>query len=121
MALSRKKADKQAATERLREWLKDGDTLWFILRHRSASGMQRTYSVKQLEVDTSSGSSLRVGDRNVVRASDLSSNIAMACGFGFADGAHYGVKVNGCGFSGEQDIADSVGSLLGINLRYETL
>jgi hypothetical protein len=44
------KAEKQlkaaAAVVRLREWLKEGDTLYFILRHRSASGMQRVYSVK---------------------------------------------------------------------------
>jgi len=131
------KQDRTAATERLREWLKDGDTLWFILRHRSASGLQRVYSVKQLTTDIGSrdcayceggklfGDCLKChGTKSEpvynTCTSDLSSNIALACNFGFHSD-HYGVKVNGCGFSGEHEIADTVGRLLGIKLRYETL
>lgn len=114
------KQDRTEALERLREWLKDGDTLWFILRHRLASGMRRVYDVKQLEVDTSPHSTMRVGDRNIVRVSTLSWNIASACDFSWNE-AHGGIKINGCGFSGEQEIADTVGRALGIKLRYETL
>lgn len=109
MTLSKSKPDILAATERLREWLKDGDTLYFILRHRSASasGLQRIYSVKQFKL-------------NGLGVSDLSSNIAQSCGYAWSE-SHWGLKVNGCGFSGEQDIMDTVGRLLGIELRYETL
>ncbi len=109
MKLNNKKADVKAAQDRLREWLKDGDTLWFIMRHRSASGMMRTYSVKQLECSDAK-----------VSASDLTSNIAQACGYGWSE-SYWGLKIQGCGFSAEQDISDTVGRLLGIKLRYETL
>lgn len=36
------KTDRAEAAVRLKEWIKDGDTLWFILRHRSASGAGRS-------------------------------------------------------------------------------
>lgn len=113
------KQDREDAVERLRGWLKDGDTLWFILRHRAASGMQRVYDVKQLEVTRSYAAEGQQG-KDVVRVSTLSWNIAMACNYAWNE-THGGIKVNGCGFSGEQEIADAVGRLLGIKLRYETL
>ena len=121
------KQDRAEALERLREWLKDGDTLWFILRHRAASGMQRIYCVKQFEghldkqdrVQTEQGLNVRE-DYISIRASDLTWNIASACEFGWNE-SHGGIKINGCGFSGEQEITDTVGRKLGIRLRYETL
>lgn len=113
MARTFTKEDKAAAIERLKEWLKDGDKLYFILRHRSESGMSRIYSVKHFTPKA-------VVDQADMGVADLSSNIAMACEYAWVE-PHWGVKVNGCGFSGEQDIADSVGRLLGMKLRYETL
>ena len=115
------KQDKAAAIARLKEWLKDGDTLWFILRHRSASGMQRVYSVKQLEVEMTGVFASGPKATGKVNASDLSSNIGMACGYAWHKD-WYGIKVNGCGFSGEQDIADAVAHVCGFeHLWYETL
>lgn len=112
------KTDRAEAVTRLQDWLKDGDTLWFILRHRATSGMQRVYDVKQIEMrpstDTETYSQLRPS------VSTLSWNIAMACNFGWNE-ARGGIKINGCGFSGEQEIADAVGRKLGLKLRYETL
>ena len=106
----------------LREWLKNGDTLWFILRHRASSGMMRVYDVKQLEIEshreeTEQGLNVR---RDSVRVSTLSWNIASACDMLWNEN-HGGIRINGCGFSGEQEIADTVGRALGIKLRYETL
>lgn len=108
------KQDRIEAVARLKEWLKDGDTLWFILRHRAKSGMQRVYDVKQIE---------RHKDQSRPAVSTLSWNIALACNYSWS-GTHGGVKVNGCGFSGEQDIADAVAHAIGLKsgqLRYETL
>jgi len=104
------KTDRIEARERLKEWLKDGDTLWFILRNRSTSGMRRVYDVKELNVTPSGG----------IAVSTLSWNICLACNFSFNEN-YGGVVINGCGFSGEQEIADTVGRLLGVKLRYETL
>lgn len=108
------KQDRIEAVARLKEWLKDGDTLWFILRHRAKSGMQRVYDVKQIkhyEYMTRPG------------VSTLSWNIALACNYSW-DETHDGVNVNGCGFSGEQAITDSVAHAIGLKsgqLRYEAL
>lgn len=112
------KADREGAKERLSEWLQNGDTLWFILRHRSASGMQRVYDVKQFERPTA----VSEDNPNVLRlsVSTLSWNIAMACNLGWNE-LRGGIRINGCGFSGEQEITDTVSQILGIKLRYETL
>lgn len=112
--------DREDAKERLREWLKDGDTLWFILRHRSASGMRRVYDVKELTIESSLPAEGETHGKWSVRCSTLSWNIAMACDLGWNE-AHGGIKINGCGFSGELDITDTVSRLLGIKLRYKTL
>ena len=99
---------------RLAEWLKDGDTLWFIFAGRSASGMQRRYKIKELIPDATLASKIATGD--------LTFNVAAACGYGYTE--KHGdneLTINGCGFSAEQDIADSVSRLLGVKLRYERL
>lgn len=111
--------DRADALERLREWLKDGDTLYFILRHRASSGMSRIYDVKQIMA-----AEWRVENEELVyfrpRVSHLTWNIALACDFAWNE-SHGGIRINGCGFSGEQEIADTLGRKLGITLRHETL
>lgn len=39
------KADREESLERLREWVKPGDTLTTVLRHTSTSGMMRSIDV----------------------------------------------------------------------------
>ena len=43
--MTRKEAERQEAVERLRGWLKPGDTVFTILRHVSRSGMTRHIGV----------------------------------------------------------------------------
>lgn len=43
------KAERQAAIERIREWVKPGDTLWTDVKHVSQSGMQRSIRVYLVE------------------------------------------------------------------------
>lgn len=115
------KSDRTEATARLKKWLKkDGDTLWFILRNRSTSGMMRVYDVKELTIESSDPAEGETHGKWSVRCSTLSWNIAVACNYGWSE-THGGVKIPGCGFSGEQEITDTVSRLLGIKLRYETL
>lgn len=45
------KQEQQEARERLLQWLKPGDTVYTILRHRSASGMSRRISPVQLPTE----------------------------------------------------------------------
>lgn len=108
------KSMKAGCVVRLKEWLKDGDTLWFIWRGTSASGMQRRYSVHQIAPDAGMLSGLATGN--------MTFNIAVACGYGYDEknGLNQ-LKVNGCGFSVPQNVTDTVAQLLGIKLRYETL
>ena len=110
------KQDRIEAKGRLADWLKDGDTLWFILRHRSASGMSRVYDVKLIEIEDVD----IAGTVHRARVSTLSWSIAEACNLAWSEN-HGGVKVNGCGFSGEDEITQAVAQTLGIKLRYETL
>jgi hypothetical protein len=44
-------AERQAAIDRLREWLKPGDTVYTVLRHVSRSGMMRHIDVYKLTDD----------------------------------------------------------------------
>ena len=46
--MTRKEAERQEAVERLRGWLKPGDTVFTILRHVSRSGMTRHIGVVML-------------------------------------------------------------------------
>lgn len=73
----------EAALERLREWLKPGDTVHTILRHVSRSGMQRTIQLVKLGND---------GD-----VAYLGYNAHLAgVGSGY-DNKREGIKVSGCG------------------------
>lgn len=82
-AYSREQAE---AIARLRVWLKPGDKLWTVLRHRSASGMSRTIDIVRLERNAD-------GEE---RVSTYAWNAAKALGWRF-DKARNGLKVQGCG------------------------
>ena len=78
-----RETEKQDAIERLREWLKPGDTVYTILRNVSRSGMQREISLKAMHKDGSEG------------MLHLDGNVALACGERI--GKHDGIVVGGCG------------------------
>lgn len=68
--------EREAACDKLREWLKPGDTVHSILRSVSRSGMSREISFVDKEM----------------RALDY--QISKACGYSFGK---QGLKVSGCG------------------------
>src|SRR3990172_2873899 len=77
------KAERQAmqdATEKLREWIKPGDTVYTILRHVSRSGMQREIGIVLLKDGT-----------------DLHPNYLVAKALGERVGKFDSVIVGGCG------------------------
>lgn len=80
-----KKTEQQEAIERLRSWIKPGDTLFTILRHRSASGMSRVIDVVAVR-----------GTREKPEVSACGYNIALALGWRF-DRQREGIRVGGCG------------------------
>jgi hypothetical protein len=85
MKTAKKKTEQQEAIKRLRSWIKPGDTLFTILRHRAASGMFRVIDVVSIH-----------GSRKKPRVSALGYNIALALGSGF-DRKREGIRVSGCG------------------------
>jgi hypothetical protein len=75
------KAEQKADRERLRGWIKPGDTVYTVLRHVSRSGMQRSISL------------LVMHEGSIM---DISGTAAGAMGDRF-DRDQGGVKVGGCG------------------------
>lgn len=80
MGMNSKKAT-QEAIERLKEWVKPGDTLYCVLKHESRSGMSRTIQLVKME------------EEGPVY---LGYTTATALGWSY-DRKHEGVKVTGCG------------------------
>jgi hypothetical protein len=75
------KAEQEEARQRLREWIKPGDTIWTTVRHVSQSGMTRDISCYLIE-------------ENEPRW--LSWLVAKACGYRF-NRKHDAVRIGGCG------------------------
>jgi hypothetical protein len=80
------RAEAEEAAERLRGWLKPGDTVYCILRHCSRSGMQRVISLKQFTTDPERG----------ISDGDLSWNAARALGMRY-DRQREGIVIGGVG------------------------
>lgn len=80
--MARKDAERQEAKERLLEWLKPGDTVYTILRHRSRSGMSRVIGVVLLKDGV-----------------DLHPNYAVSkfLGWNLGKADRDGISVSGCG------------------------
>ena len=77
-----KRDEQREALERLREWIKPGDTIFTDLRHVSASGMQRTIQLISLKTPDS--------------PSYYGWNAAKGCGWSY-DEKREGIKIRGCG------------------------
>lgn len=82
------------ALERLHEWLKPGDTLHTILRHRSASGMTRWITV--IKLSPAKDSDYPMGGNNGVQILDLDYNVSPVLGRPLSE-RWYGVKCEGAG------------------------
>lgn len=75
------KAEQEEARERLREWIKPGDTVWTVVRHVSKSGMTRDIACYLIE-------------DNEPRW--IASLVAKACGMRF-NRDRDAVRIGGCG------------------------
>lgn len=82
------KSEKQEALEKLKSWIKKGDTLHTTVRHVSRSGMMRHISVKHLKATDNPERPVNISnyDYHVARVLDL------------PEAPNYqGVKIGGCG------------------------
>ena len=106
--------DKQSKAERreqaigtLRSVLKQGDTVYTILRHVARSGMQRRLDVYALDTDADGKPWMRY----------LSGAVSDATGLRFSakGGAREdcGLVLNGCGYSQSDEIIDAIEHALG--------
>lgn len=101
---SAKEIERQEAIERLRQWVKPGDTLFTILRHCSASGMSRVIDV------------IKITDENHPvdngpRVLSLGFNIAIAIDHKY-DRDKEGIKIGGCGSDMGFEIVYHLGRIL---------
>jgi hypothetical protein len=94
------KSEVEESLARLREWLKPGDTVYTILRHRSASGMSREIGVTLLSNDER---------RGIV---DLHPNYAVARVLGARMGKRDGIVLGGCGMDMGFHLVHSLSSAL---------
>ena len=82
------KSEKQEALEKLKSWIKKGDTLHTTVRHVSRSGMMRHISVRHLKATDNPERPVNISnyDYHIARVLDL------------PEAPNYqGVKVGGCG------------------------
>ena len=86
-----KRTEKAEAIARLREWISPGDTLYTVLRHRAASGMNRSIDVYGF---CRSGEAVRKNEHMI--KSWYSYNIAKA-GIGSWDNAREAIRVGAAG------------------------
>lgn len=89
------KQEREEALERLRKWIKPGDTLYTVLRHVSPSGMSRRIDVYLIE-------------DNEPRF--LSGNISKVLGYRLHDKG--GLVVNGCGMDMGFEVVYNLGRTL---------
>tara|TARA_R100001460_G_scaffold105254_1_gene151680 strand:+ start:370 stop:741 length:372 start_codon:yes stop_codon:yes gene_type:complete len=82
------KSEKQQALEKLKSWIKKGDTLHTTVRHVSRSGMMRHISVRHLKATDNPDRPVNISnyDYHIARVLDL------------PEAPNYqGVKIGGCG------------------------
>ena len=82
------KSEKQQALEKLKSWIKKGDTLHTTVRHVSRSGMMRHISVRHLKATDNPERPVNISnyDYHIARVLDL------------PEAPNYqGVKIGGCG------------------------
>ena len=95
--MRQKEREAAEALERLREWVKPGDTIWCVLRSVSRSGMMRVIDFQKFEADG--------------RHLSLGWNIAKALDMGY-DRNREGVKVTGCGMDMGFHVVSNLGYAL---------
>lgn len=81
----------------LKDWIKAGDTVYTILRHRSASGMSRIIDCKHVDKQG--------------RITHIGYNVARALGYTW-DSQREGMRVGGCGMDMGFHVVYSLGSVL---------
>lgn len=101
-------AERQEAIERLREWIKPGDTVYTVLDHVSRSGMSRNIRVVLLKTNPDTG--------EVVT---LHPNHAVALAIGAKQAKHGdGLTIGGCGMDMGFHLVNSLSAVLyGARLR----
>ena len=103
---------KDEANENLRKWVKEGDTIYYIIKNVSPSGMYRHIDFYKFDVENGQ-----------VRKSWLSYNIAVALGYPFKVKTN-SVGVSGCGMNMAFSVISNLASALFDNyklLKYEGL
>ncbi len=88
------KAERQEAIDRLKEWIKPGDTLYTVLRSRAASGMSRSIDVYGFALPNDYDNAKRRNMR--LEKSWYSYNIAKA-GIGSWDDKREAIRIGGAG------------------------
>ena len=101
MTRDAKQAVRQEAIDRLKHWIKPGDTLYTQLKHVSRSGMQRVIQVVKISCDGNGNPEL----------SYLGYNVAQALDWKY-DRDREGIKVGGCGMDMGFHIVHSLGYAL---------
>jgi len=87
MTRDAKKAVRQEAIDRLKVWIKPGDTVFTQMKHCSRSGMQRTIQIIKPAIND------RTGEIDMIY---LGYNVAQALDMRY-DRDREGVKIGGCG------------------------
>lgn len=107
-----RRTEQAEAIERLRDWIKPGDTLYTVLRHRAASGMSRSIDVYGFGPAEVHGASNPNGAKNLrISKSWYSHNIAKA-GIGVWDDKRKAVRVSGGGMDMGFHIVYTLGRVL---------
>ena len=100
-------AERNHQIEYMRECIQAGDTLYFIWRGSSASGLARYFDVYTFPV--------RDG-----KAEPLRFTYAASLFCGTYDKRREAVRINGCGFSAEQEITEALSrALFGASSKLE--
>lgn len=89
MPTKAQKAEQLEAIERLRQWVKPGDTIYCILRHVSKSGMSRVIDLKTI----SCGHGESEGEAGLWH---IGYNVAQALAMPY-DRKNEGIRIGGCG------------------------
>lgn len=109
MTRDAREAVRQEAIDRLREWLKPGDTVYTQLKHVSRSGMSRVIQIVKISCRPETDIDGNAGAQPEILY--LGYNVAEALGWKY-DRDREGVKVGGCGMDMGFHVVHSLGYAL---------